>query len=315
LLDAIELIGSAEDLDETLGRLAAVGRALAQASYAVVELCGADAPDLRVVEGTVVDGRHERLRADLRTRGVLLGRIVVGRPEQAFLEEDRRLVERLAAVAGPLVVEAMTAEDGDSTRERMLSADRGRIARDLHDLVIQRLYATGLQLQAAKGGDHDARGSAITAAVRDIDTAIRDVRATIFELSRGPARSLAGEARALVEEYAPALGFVPVLRLSGPVDTALLDAVADEALLVLREALSNIARHAHASRAQVELTASPAWFMLRVTDDGVGIPPRAGVASGLRNAGRRAATRGGVMRTGTVTPHGTSLVWLVPASG
>ncbi|SFC61297.1 Histidine kinase-like ATPase domain-containing protein [Nocardioides terrae] len=314
LLDALELIGSAEDLDGTLRRLAAVGRALAQASYAVVELCGSDAPDLRVAEGTVVEGGHERLHADLRTRGVLLGRIVVGRPEEAFVDEDRRLVDRLAGLSGSLVVEAMALEDRDSTRERMLTADRGRIARDLHDLVIQRLYATGLHLQAAKAGDHDSVGSAISTAVRDIDTAIRDVRATIFELSRGPARSLAAEARALVEEYAPALGFTPALRISGPVDTVLVESVADEALLVLREALSNVARHAQASTVQVELTASPAWFMLRVTDDGVGIPPRAGIASGLRNAGRRAATRGGVMRTGDVTPHGTSLVWLVPAS-
>jgi signal transduction histidine kinase len=314
LLDAIELIGSARDLEETLRRTAAVGRALVQASYAVVELFGADAPERQVVEGEVEEGRHQRLHADLKSRGVLLGRLVVGRPEPDFAEAERTLLERLAGLAGPVVVDAISMEEGDQTRERLLAADRGRIARDLHDLVVQRLYATGLQLQAARKGSDQATSAAISTAVREIDTAIRDVRATIFELGRGLARSLASETKALVQEYSAALGFTPALRLSGPVDTALAESVADEALLVLREALSNIARHSNATTAQVELTASAAWFMLRVTDDGVGMPAEPGTASGLRNAGRRAATRGGVMRTGTVNPHGTSLVWLVPAS-
>ncbi|MFI2707916.1 sensor histidine kinase, partial [Nocardioides sp. CER28] len=199
-------------------------------------------------------------------------------------------------------------------QELLIAADRDRIARDLHDLVIQRLYSTGLQLQAARNGDAAGMGAAIAASVRDIDTSIRDLRATIFELGRGLTSTLSGEARGLVQEYAAALGFQPALRLSGPVDTALTASVADEALLVLREALSNIARHAHATAAQVELTASAAWFMLRVADDGVGMAPDAGVASGLRNAQRRAESLGGVIRMGAATPHGASLVWLVPAA-
>ena len=314
LLDAMELIGSASGPDETLGRLAALARAFTQAAYAVVELTGSDAPGLQAVEGEVVEGRHERAYADLRTRGRLLGRVVVGRPAEPFPEEERDFLDRLARLAAPLVLTAVILDRGDRHRETLLATDRSRIARDLHDLVIQRLYATGLQLQAARRSDGAAMIAALTTSVRDIDAAIRDLRATIFELGRGTARSLAGEAKALVEEYAPALGFRPALRLSGPVDTALTDAVADEVLLVLREALSNIVRHACAANAQVELTASAAWFMLRVTDDGVGMPADAGVASGLRNAARRAEALGGVMRTGAVTPHGASVVWLVPAA-
>jgi signal transduction histidine kinase len=111
------------------------------------------------------------------------------------------------------------------------------------------------------------------------------------------------------------LGHRPSLRLVGPVDTALTPAVADDVLLVLREALSNIARHADATAAQVELTASAAWFMLRVSDDGVGMTPEPGVPSGLRNAQRRAEALGGVMRMGSASPRGTSLVWMVPAAG
>ena len=464
LLDAIDLIGSAPDLDETLRRTAAVACALGQATYAAVELNAPDAHVQRVDHGGLPDEHDHELVVDLLAHGAVLGRITVGRPAPGIEDEDRDLVERLAALAAPLVGNAiafdeserrrlwlegtvkvaaalaptmrpedaraqlvsgvrsvagsplvallectgsgehrwrLVAHDGDEAdavaaaetlrqeiaasgdggqllsvprdggvatlliplqtqvaapgvllveqsgvsstlgglerqllatfagqvslaldrvhaigerHELLIAADRDRIARDLHDLVIQRLYATGLQLQAARRGDTAAMEAAIAAGVRDLDVSIRDLRATIFELGRGLSGSLGDAARALVEEYAATLGFLPALRLSGPVDTALTESVADEVLLVLREALSNIARHAQASAAQVELTASAAWFMLRVTDNGKGMPADSGGASGLRNAMRRAEALGGVMRTGSVTPHGTSLVWLVPAS-
>jgi signal transduction histidine kinase len=314
LVDALDHIGAAPDPDETLRRIAAVARVITGATYALAELAGGDAPGRRALHGRLVDGRHERLHADLRRGGRLVGRIVIGRGAEGFAPEDRDVLERLAGLSTPLVLAAVACQDGEQWREALLVADRDRIARDLHDLVIQRLYATGLQLQAARRADGAAMIAALTTGVRAIDTAIRDLRATVFELNHGRRRSLAGEVRAMVEEYAATLGFRPALRISGPVDTALTEAVADEVLLVLREALSNIVRHAGASTAQVDLTASAAWFMLRVADDGVGMPTGASVSSGLRNARRRAEALGGVMRTGSVTPHGASVVWLVPAS-
>lgn len=204
--------------------------------------------------------------------------------------------------------------DMGERHDLLVAADRDRIGRDLHDLVIQRLYATGLQLQAARRGDASGLDAAAQATVRDIDTAIRDLRATIFELGRGVGRSLREEARALVQEYVAILGFLPILRLTGPVDTSLTDTVADQALLVIREALSNVARHAAATAVQVELVASPDSFVVRVTDNGLGLSEDAGIASGLANARHRAERLGGALRLLPASPRGTSLVWVVPVA-
>ncbi len=201
--------------------------------------------------------------------------------------------------------------DGEQV-DRLIAADRARIARDLHDLVIQRLFATGLQLRAAQSGDSTQMATALADGVHQLDLTIRDLRATIFELGRGSGPRLTDEVRALSEEYAVVLGLVPMLRFNGEVDGALTGATRDQVLLTLREALSNVARHARASAVSIELQASPAWFMLRVSDNGAGPGHDPGPGSGLRNAQVRAERLGGVMRTGAVEPHGFCLVWMVP---
>jgi len=194
----------------------------------------------------------------------------------------------------------------------VLAADRARIARDLHDLVIQRLFATGLQLQAAQGRDQGEMAAALADGVRQLDMTIRDLRATIFELGRGIGPRLSDEVRALCEEYAVVLGLVPILRFNGEVDEVLTPAVRDQVLLTLRESLSNVARHARATNVAIDLQASPAWFMLRVTDNGVGFGGESNPGSGLDNVRVRAERLGGVVRSGDVEPHGACLVWLVP---
>ncbi|UDY24002.1 sensor histidine kinase [Nocardioides sp. Kera G14] len=213
-----------------------------------------------------------------------------------------------------------TPRDGDDSGDEagveadtdLVAADRDRIARDLHDLVIQRLYATGLQLQAASKGSPEEMAAALGDGARSLDLTIRDLRATIFELGRGIGPRLTDEVRALAEEYAGVLGFLPQLRFTGPVDTLLSERARDQVLLTLREALSNVARHAQATNAAIGLHASPAWFMLRVSDNGTGPAEPLGAASGLANARQRATRLGGVMRFGGVEPQGACLVWIVP---
>jgi signal transduction histidine kinase len=196
--------------------------------------------------------------------------------------------------------------------ELAVISDRERIARDLHDTVIQRLFATGLQLQATAmlSSSPEVVGR-LEQAVSDLDLTIRDIRGTIFELQHRPAGSLRTEVHAIVREYVPMLGFTPAVRMSGPVDTRVSSAVRDQLLPVLREAVSNIARHAMAQHAAIELYALDQELRLVVSDDGVGIPDHA-VESGVDNARRRAAELRGSLDLGPHEPRGTRFDWRVP---
>lgn len=220
----------------------------------------------------------------------------------------------IVAVEASVVLDRGTAE-----RDRALLAlltDRDRIAQDLHDLVIQRLFATGLQLQgAARFTDEEVMVERLTSAVSELDATIRDIRATIFALQRRPDEgSLRDDVRALVTGYATTLGFSPTTRLYGPLDTVLDDDLQLQLLAVLREALSNVARHAMATSAVVEVgveAGGDPQLTARVVDDGVGIDS-AGRGSGLRNLRARAHTRGGVLDLVPRQPRGTMLTWRIP---
>jgi signal transduction histidine kinase len=194
----------------------------------------------------------------------------------------------------------------------MLVTDRDRIARDLHDLVIQRLFATGLHLQGAR---RTATGDDLTRrldqAVADLDVTIRDIRSTIFNLELPHHTSLRAELRGVVKEYVQVLGFTPLVRTSGPVDTAVAKDTGAQMLAVLREALSNVARHAESDAAVVEVEATASEVTLRVTDNGRGLPAER-PESGLRNVRRRARDLGGTVRFLVEEPHGTRLEWTVP---
>ena len=191
-------------------------------------------------------------------------------------------------------------------------SDRDRIARDLHDLVIQRLFATGLQLQGMRAivVNPDV-GERLEKAVDDLDQTIRDIRTTIFELQHRQGGSPRSLVRALVKEYVPVLGFTPTVRILGPVDTTVSSTLSEQLLAVLREALSNIARHAIADQAEVEIAATPEELVLTVTDNGTGLPAERN-ESGLRNARRRAAAHGGILELEPGVPSGTVFRWRVP---
>jgi signal transduction histidine kinase len=211
---------------------------------------------------------------------------------------------------------ALALERVRAQQDRALVAvleDRDRIARDLHDLVIQRLFASGLQVQGALEliGRPDVRQT-LTKVSDDLDSTIRDIRATIFELQHRADRSdLRADIRGLAKEYTPTFGFAPIVDLLGPVDSAVPTELRPEVLAVEREALSNAARHAHATEVLIEVDVRDGILRITIADDGIGIGETTR-RSGLRNLRDRAEAHGGTLEVQPNEPHGTLLRWVVP---
>lgn len=194
-------------------------------------------------------------------------------------------------------------------------AERDRMARDLRDRVIQRVFAAGLSLQtAASLCDSPQVSSRIQAAIGELDASIDEIRKAIFTLrhGRGERPGLRAQVLALVTEAARALGFTPVVSLDGPVDSVPLE-VADQLLAVLRESLSNVARHARASAATVALSAD-GELLLSVTDNGRGMGPVTR-RSGLDNMQERARVLGGTCNVASEQGAWTQVEWRVPLHG
>lgn len=226
---------------------------------------------------------------------------------------DLVIAETIAAQAAL----AFELERGRRDRqEMMLLGDRDRIARDLHDLVIQELFGIGMSLQATLSsiGDHPAARDKVAGAVNALDRTISTIRTTIFALAPPPAaaKALRGQVLEVVRRSADSLGFEPAVSFDGLVDTAVAEPVASHVLAVVTEALSNAARHARASRARVSLSVSGGRLDLLVEDDGVGFasPPR---SSGLANMAERAERCGGSCEVGPGPAGGTTVRWSVPA--
>ncbi|QSB13203.1 GAF domain-containing sensor histidine kinase [Natronosporangium hydrolyticum] len=210
---------------------------------------------------------------------------------------------------------ALALERAQALEERetlLVLEDRERIARDLHDVVIQRLFATGLQLQTAARISHKPEVvDRVTTAVNDLDTTIRDIRTAIFELRTPAVATLRSELHATVEAAAEMLGFRPMIEVTGPVDAAVADEVRPDLLAVVQEALSNVVRHAQATQVTVAVTVAPTQIEVSVHDDGVGAADIA-ERSGLVNLRERAQRHGGAFSVGQGTPRGTVLEWSVP---
>ncbi|MGW2702738.1 sensor histidine kinase [Streptomyces sp. NPDC001340] len=242
-------------------------------------------------------------------RGVLLLAREVGRPVYSGKE-----TEMLQGFAAQAAIAMELAERRRDAEQIAVLQDRDRIARDLHDLAIQRLFATGMTLQSAgRFIEHPEASERVLRAVDDLDETIKIIRSAIFGLrTRQDATGTGLRARvvSVVGEAAPVLGFAPSVRMEGLLDTDVPREIADHVVAVLSEALTNIARHAHAGRADVALTTDGREVRLKVSDDGVGIPAD-GRRSGLRNMAERAEQLGGLLEVTSPDSDGATLEWHV----
>ena len=270
--------------------------------------------DVELLGRTGVDAPGSMLLTPLRTPGGIEGVLTLAwRKENVDLyhDVDVRVSERFAQQAALALQIARSR--GDQQRLAVFE-DRDRIARDLHDLVIQRLFAIGLSLESTiRITTKPEVARRLVAAVDDIDDTIKDIRRTIFELN-APIEShdLRHEIDQLVARSAEPLGFMPVVRLEGPVGTAVPEEIAPHLLAVLGEALSNAARHSGATHVQVEIVVGKE-VVARVLDNGVGIRGD-GRRSGLRNMVERAEDLGGSCHVDSVVGEGTRVEWSVPLS-
>ena len=251
--------------------------------------------------------------APVHSHGVVVGMLIALRVDGAepFRPDD---VPVLGSFAEQVTLALELVEKSRAARQLDVFADRDRIARDLHDHVIQRLFATGLQLQSVlrRSSDPDVQGR-VGQAVSDLDEMVREIRTAIFDLhTTGPAEA-AGLRRRLLDTAADAARGSPVspsVRLGGAIDTLVPRGIGEHALAVVREAVSNAVRHAAADHVTVTIEVDH-HLLVDVVDDGVGIGPNV-ARSGLRNLDERARECGGELIVRREPLGGTRLSWRVP---
>lgn len=249
----------------------------------------------------------------LWVRGEPFGCLLVARDpgNRAFESADVDEEETFAAQAAVALEYARTREE---VQRLSVLEDRERIARELHDTIIQRLFATGMGLQAAAGADGSDLPQRVLGAVDDLDEVIVEIRDTIFALeSADRQRGLRARVLDEAQDWGGSLGFAPHVRFHGPIDASVSDALAEQVVAALREALSNVTRHARASRVDILLDVEDG-LVLEVADDGVGFDAtaRRDGGLGLRNLEDRAVALGGALELDTAPGEGTSVRWRVP---
>ncbi|CAL9427404.1 MULTISPECIES: GAF domain-containing sensor histidine kinase [Nocardiopsis] len=251
------------------------------------------------------------------TRGVLLlGKLSDRAP---FTAAVRRMLHGFSVQAA---VALELAEARRDTERLAVLEERDRIAKDLHDVVIQRLFASAMTLMSTlrliTSPEAEER---VQRTIDELDGTIREIRSTIFALQNPPSRrdtSLRGRILKLAENTAHSLGCHPGVSLDGPIDASVPDDIGEQLLAVLGEGLTNVARHARATEVHVSVaveeaahTGRPTTLTLTVTDNGVGLPEH-GRRSGLRNLEQRAKALGGGFTARGSEGGGTVLVWRVP---
>lgn len=232
-----------------------------------------------------------------------------------FSRDDEALVEALALAAGIAIGNARLHQ---RVQQVAVFEDRDRVARDLHDTVIQRLFAVTLSLQSMAGAAEAAGMSdRLREAVLNLDATIRQIRSTIYELgSAGIDQGVRATLLALIRDLNPVVGFEIRVSFDGPVDAAISDEVAEHLLTTVREALTNVGRHAHASEARVDLMIRGDLCILQVHDNGRGVDEaeRGEGGLGLVNLRRRAEKLRGQLVIESPDGGGTLLTWQVPIS-
>jgi signal transduction histidine kinase len=277
-----------------------------------------------VIDDFATDGRVlERVQRSLRLgptvifplgpAGDVRGALTVGQAAGTPPMSPARM-EMMTTFAAQAGIGLKLAEHRRAAQRLAVLADRDRIGRDLHDLVIQRLFATGMSLQGALPlMTTAAAADRVRRAVDDLDQTVRDIRSAIFTLQPRDDPAAPGmRARivAVADRMAAELGFAPSLRLDGALDASVPPSIAEDLLAMLREGLSNVARHARASRAEVTVEASRELVAV-VSDDGIGMRS-ADPWRGLSSLARRAAILGGSLRFRPADGGGARLEWRVP---
>jgi signal transduction histidine kinase len=244
-----------------------------------------------------------------------LGVLSISRPKggAAFTDADVEMAFVFAAQAS-IALEVVRARED---RQRLQTAqDRARIARDLHDHVIQRLFAAGLSLRAISATADAETSSDIEAQIDAINGSIQDIRTVIFALSSGErpgAKRVRDRLLDVVTEVAGTWSAQPLISFAGPLDSLVSTELTDDLVAVLRELLINVFKHAHAQSVEIEVAIADDKVTLVVEDDGQGIPDSA-PRSGLANVAERASLRGGYCRIASRAEGGTRIEWSAPAA-
>lgn len=315
-LEVEVLVGRGLDPDATDRRVpvtgSIAGMVVTSGEPVVVEDLAEDPRSLLTALGDHAGEVGPIVLVPLRTRGGVVGVLSLAwtpANEGAFHALDVELPSRFAEQAGVALEVARARRDQEKL---LLLEDRDRIGRDLHDLVIQRLFAVGLTLEnTARMVERPEAAERISRAVDDIDATIRDIRQTIFELSRRQeSTDLRTRVAEAVARSAEVLGFRPDLRIDGPLATTVEPRTGAHLLAVLGEALSNVSRHAGAGAVDVEVRVAED-LVLVVTDDGSGLPKELGRVGGLQNMRERAEQLGGRFVVSS-SGAGTRVEWQVP---
>jgi len=257
-------------------------------------------------------GLRPAIAMPLTAEGTTLGVIVVARSANSA-PFDASYLDLVSDFASHAAIAMALAAGRRRERELTLLADRERIAHDLHDHVIQRLFAAGLNLQGSIARSTSPEvNTRLAKTVDDLQETIETIRSTIFELhsSTTGTANFRRRLEKLVTDLTQDRGLVTTLRFSGPLG-AIADTVADHAEAVAAEAVSNAVRHSGAARIDITVTVADN-VTLEITDDGTGIPPTNDRVSGLANMRRRAEMLAGVCEIGPASDGGTTVRWAVP---
>ena len=233
---------------------------------------------------------------------------------EPFSEEDEQLTEALGRAAGLIIDQAMLRTN---MRELTLSEERERLARDLHDTVIQRLFGVGLALQMSLHSivDDDVRGR-INNVLDELDETIHEIRTTIFEIDQdlvvGP--TLEERVKKLSSEIESRLGVLANVKVSADIDSNVGPRCAQHCVQALREILSNVVRHSEASAVDIQLDTNQNLVEVVVHDNGVGFVPNVGSGRGVRNLASRARELGGNCTIESKIGGGTTVRWTADRS-
>ncbi|HEU4545215.1 MAG TPA: GAF domain-containing protein [Microlunatus sp.] len=299
-VDGVVVDAVAGDLGQLIGHTLPAGPAPVQLSGADLLAYGLSTGHLLLVTCLV--------------RNLPLG-VIALHSEKPFSADE---CEMVVAFASHVSLAIDHARNERNRRRLAVYTDRDRIARDLHDHVIQRIFAVGLGLQSTvRRMSDEAVADRLVGYINALDATIVDIRSTIFSLQHevsGEVRSLRTELFGVVADLSEMLGSDPRVTLVGPLDSVVPDDLRADVLAVVRESLTNVAKHAEASRVSLTVTADPDDNVLRVQveDNGVGIGEDRHRGNGLRNAAVRAGYSGGVAEAVRRPEGGTRFVWQVP---